>query len=77
LLRSRLKNRPVSSVSYLKGSCKPKDNLTVAERRALQALNDSEALTVLPADNGNVTVVLDAADYNWKIGALLEDQAYR
>jgi hypothetical protein len=65
------------TVRNLKGSCKPKDNLTSAEKRALQALKDNEALTVLPTDKDNVTVALDAADYNWKIGALLEDQAYR
>jgi hypothetical protein len=40
-------------------------------------LKANEALTVLPADKGNATVVLDTADYNQKIGALLEDNAYR
>jgi hypothetical protein len=65
------------TVRNLKGLCKPKDNLTRAVKRALWALNDSDALTVLPNDKGNVTVVLDTADYNWKIGALLENQAYR
>jgi hypothetical protein len=60
----------------LKGSCKPKDNLTGAERRALQALKTNEALTVLPTDKGNVAMILDTSDYNWKIIALLEDKAY-
>jgi hypothetical protein len=63
-------------IRIIKSSRKPKDNLTAAERRALLALKASEALTVL-ADKGNPTVVLDTADYNLKIAALLEDQAYK
>jgi hypothetical protein len=45
------------TVRILKGSHKPKDNLTGAERRALRSLKANEALTVLPADKGNATVV--------------------
>jgi hypothetical protein len=48
-----------------------------AERGALLALNVNEALMVLLADKGNVIMVLDTADYNQNIAALLEDQAYR
>jgi hypothetical protein len=65
------------TVRILKGSHKPKDNLTGEDRRALRALKVNEALTVLLADKGNATVVLDTADYNQKIAALLEDKAYR
>jgi hypothetical protein len=60
-----------------KGSQKPDDNLTVVERRTLLALKANEALTVLPTEKGSASVVLDTADYNLKIAALLEDQAYR
>jgi hypothetical protein len=56
----------------LKGSCKPKDNLTGAERRALQALKASGVLTVLLADKGNAAMVLGTSDYIQKIAALLE-----
>jgi hypothetical protein len=65
------------TVRILKGSCKPKENLTSAERGALRALKANNTLMVLPADKGNVTVVLDTADYNQKIPALLEDKAYK
>jgi hypothetical protein len=34
-------------------------------------------LTVLPADKGNVPVVLDTSDYNRQIAALLEDKTYK
>jgi hypothetical protein len=42
-------------VRILKGSHRPKDNLTGAERRAFRALKANEALTGLPADKGNAT----------------------
>jgi hypothetical protein len=40
-------------------------------------LKASEALPVLPADMGNAIVILNMADCNLKIAALLECQAYR
>jgi hypothetical protein len=65
------------TVRILKGSCKPKENLNGAERRALQALKANEELTVIPADKGNEAVVLGTSDYNQKITALLEDKVYK
>jgi hypothetical protein len=64
-------------VRILKGSHKPKDNLTGAERRDLRSLKANEAVTVLPADKGNATMVLNTSDYKRKIAALLEDKAYK
>jgi len=34
-------------------------------------------ITILPADKGNTTVVLNTSDYKQKISSLLEDSAYR
>ncbi|PNF32618.1 hypothetical protein B7P43_G17953 [Cryptotermes secundus] len=65
------------TVRILKGSNKPKDNLTGAERRALRALKSNETPTVLPADKGNAAVVLATSDYNQKIAALLEGKTYK
>jgi hypothetical protein len=65
------------TVRVLKGSHKPKDKLTGAERRALRALKTNKARPVLPADKGNAAVVLGTSDYNRKIAALLEDKAYK
>jgi hypothetical protein len=48
----------------LKVSNKPKDNLSGAERRALRSLRTNYELTVIHADKGNGTVVLDTLDYN-------------
>jgi hypothetical protein len=51
------------TVRILKGSRKPKNNLTGAKRRALRALKANKALIVLPADKGNVVMVLGTLDY--------------
>jgi hypothetical protein len=65
------------TVRILKSSRKPKDNLSGAERRALRALKANEVLTVLPAEEVNVAVVLGISDYNRKIAALMEDKTYK
>ena len=54
-----------------------KDNLNGAKRRALRALRKNTDLTILLADKGNATVVLNTVDYSHKIGALLQSPAYR
>jgi hypothetical protein len=65
------------TVRILKGSFKPKDKLTGAERRALRAFKANEVLTVLPADKGNAAVEMGTSGYNQKIATLLEDKAYK
>ena len=42
-----------------------------------ETLKDNTHLTILPADKGNATVVLNTLDYKQKISSLLEDPAYR
>jgi hypothetical protein len=64
-------------VRILRDSSRPKDNLTGTERRALRDLRQNTDLTILLANKGNATVVLNTVDYNRKIGALLQDPAYR
>ena len=58
-------------------SSRPRDNLRTTERAALKTLKDNVNLTILPADKGNTTVVLNTSDYKQKISSLLEDPAYR
>jgi hypothetical protein len=65
------------TIRILKGSRKPKDNLTVAERRAVRALKVNEALTILPDYKGSAAAALNTAGYHRKITALREDHAYR
>ena len=47
------------------------------ERAALKILKDNVNLTILPADKGNATVILNTSDYKQKISSLLQDPAYR
>jgi hypothetical protein len=64
-------------VRKLRDSSGPWVNLTVAERMVLSILQKNNDLTILLANKVNATVVLNAVDYNDKIGALLQDPAYR
>jgi hypothetical protein len=44
---------------------------------ALRTLKTNTDLTILPADKGNATVILNNGDYKQKITFLLEDPSYR
>jgi hypothetical protein len=65
------------TVRVIKSSSRPKDNLTRDEREALRTLKENTNLTILLADKGNATVVLNNLDYKQKITSLLEDPSYR
>ena len=65
------------TVRIIRDSSRPRDNLTGAEKKALRAQRKNPDLTILPADKGNATVVLNNVEYNRKVGVLLEDPAYR
>jgi len=47
--------------------------MTTAEREALKTLKNNTDLTILPADKGNATVILNTVDYKQKTISLLED----
>ena len=51
----------------------PENNITSEERKALRALKDDENITILPADKGRATVVMDEAAYEEKMQVLLDD----
>jgi hypothetical protein len=61
----------------LKASSWPRDNLSDAKRRTLRSLRTNSVLTVIHADKGNRTVVLNTTYYNEKILALLRAPTYR
>jgi hypothetical protein len=63
-------------IRSLKDSRKPKSDLNCAERRALRSFKANGLLTTLPADKGNVAMVLGTSDYNWKTTTLVEDKVY-
>ena len=47
----------------------PKSNITKEERDALSELRKDNKITILPADKGRATVVLDADKYDQKVSA--------
>jgi hypothetical protein len=65
------------TVRIIKSSSRPRDNLTRAEREALRTLKKNTNHTILQADKGNATVVLNTLDYKQKITSILEDPSYR
>ena len=65
------------SVRIIKTTTRTKNNLTKNEWAALTALKDNTHHTILPADKGNATVILNTTDYKQKITSLLEDSAYK
>jgi hypothetical protein len=65
------------TVRIIKYSSRPRDNLRKSERAALKSLKENVNLTILPADKGNATVVLNTTDYKHTISSLIEEPAYR
>jgi hypothetical protein len=65
------------TVRIIKHSSRPRDNLRKTERAALKSLKNNTNLTILPADKGKATVVLNTIDYKHKISSLLEEPSYR
>ena len=52
-------------------------NLGIGEREALRKLREDNTIVILPADKGNVMVVMDRRDYQRKMQVLLEEGSYR
>ncbi|XP_038148866.1 uncharacterized protein LOC119788543, partial [Cyprinodon tularosa] len=51
----------------------PPSNLTPQEMKAITFLSQDQSITILPADKGRCTVVLNTSDYQDKIITLLKD----
>jgi hypothetical protein len=64
-------------VRIIRSSSSPRNNLTRAEREALKTLKNNTDLTILLADKGNATVILNTVVYKQKINSLLEDPSSR
>ena len=60
-------------VGTLKSSKTPKANVSKEERTAIKQLQKVKSITILPADKGRATVILDSSDYENKLNALLSD----
>ena len=58
----------------LKSTHPPQQNITKAEREALKDLKKDDKITILPADKGRATVVMDAEMYEVKVKEMLGDE---
>ena len=56
---------------------RPKDNLDKHLHRAVRDLRKNDDITILPADKGNATVIMDCTEYEKKMLDLLADPTYR
>ncbi|XP_072039404.1 uncharacterized protein [Amphiura filiformis] len=61
-------------VKCLRKSKVPPCNIKKGEQKALFDLQKDENITILPADKGRATVVLNTSDYEDKMESLLNDQ---
>ena len=68
-----------AAIANVLRSAKPPSaaNVTPAERDALRKLETNADITILPADKGNATVILDTLDYVEKAKELLENPPFR
>ena len=60
-------------VRILKNAPPPKPNLKKEEREALSSLARDKTITIVPADKGRATVVMNTEDYKSKANTLLSD----
>jgi hypothetical protein len=61
----------------LRSARRPKPNISENERAALASLRSNEEIIILPADKGNMVVVMDRQDYQSKMKTLVECGPYR
>lgn len=61
----------------LRSSKPKKSNLTREKSQALNELSENTQITILPADIGNATVVIDMEDYTTKSEDILRDKGYK
>ena len=55
----------------------PTPNLQKDERATLKVLKEDRNITILPADKGNATIVMDVALYYKKVQDLVDDPIYK
>ena len=55
----------------------PSSNLDKGMMKALKELRIDEEIVILPADKGNVTVVMDKSEYTTKMNKMHVDETYR
>ncbi|XP_076390580.1 uncharacterized protein LOC105662853 [Megachile rotundata] len=65
------------TTNTLKSAKTPTPNLTKSEQKALQDIRKRKDILILPADKGNMTVIMDRNEYVKKVHDLLDNTTYR
>ena len=55
----------------------PKSNISSEENTALKNLRNDVSITIIPADKGNATVILNKTDYQQKLRDIIENGNYK
>ena len=63
--------------SILRTAKPPVQNTSSEERRALRDLTRNEEITILSADKGNATVIMDTTEYKRKANELLDMPSFK
>ena len=73
----RIEHVRASIASVMKNAKPPRPNTTSIERTALRSLKENKTITILPADKGNRTVVMNTTDYEKKASDIIEHEPFR
>ncbi|KAL3269429.1 hypothetical protein HHI36_008499 [Cryptolaemus montrouzieri] len=55
----------------------PTTNISREEKQAFKRLRSNREITILPADKGNATVIMNTKDYEDKMAKILNDECYK
>ena len=61
----------------LKNADRLRPNTTTDERAALKSLKENKNITIVPADKGNTTVIINTADYEKKASEILNNPPFK
>ena len=61
----------------IKNTIPPRPNTTPGERAALKSLKENKSITILPADKGNITVVVNTSSYEEKALEILSQPPFK
>ena len=66
-----------SIASSIKNTAPPRLNTTPGERATLRSLKENKSITILPADKGNITVVVNTSSYEEKAFDILSQPSFK
>ncbi len=73
LIETKAKQLRLKVSANLSSAKVPPSNLTFQERKAVTSLSRDQNITILLADKGRCTVVLNTVDYHTKVSTLLSN----